>query len=92
MQTGLRDPKSFAIWRNGASPLRATAMTSARNSAGNGFGTRLTLLSEGESSQVTSHANWGQSQLFSWLSNLVRAAFLGWLAGTVGHPPQMSFQ
>lgn len=36
-------PKSFAIWRSGASPLRATAMTSARNSAGNGFGTRLIL-------------------------------------------------
>jgi hypothetical protein len=36
-------PKSFAIWINGASPLRATATTSARNSAGNGFGTTAIL-------------------------------------------------
>src|SRR3954451_7165667 len=32
-------PKSRATWETEASPLRATAMTSRRNSAGNGLGT-----------------------------------------------------
>lgn len=36
-------PKSFTIWRSVASPLWATAMTSARNSAGNGVDPRLIL-------------------------------------------------
>ena len=31
-------PKSFAIWAIGASPVRATATTSSRNSLGWGFG------------------------------------------------------
>ena len=36
-------PKSRATWETEASPLRATAMTSRRNSAGNGLGTMLIL-------------------------------------------------
>jgi hypothetical protein len=44
MQVASEIPKSFAIWFNGASPLRATATTSRRNSAGNGFG-RTAILS-----------------------------------------------
>src|SRR5687768_7131652 len=36
-------PKSRAIWATDASPLRATAMTSRRNSAGNGLTTMLIL-------------------------------------------------
>ena len=63
-------PKSFAIWRSGASPLRATAMTSARNSAGNAFGTRVDPSSKDESSQVRSQPNRGQSRSISLAQQL----------------------
>ena len=46
VQRGSEIPKSFAIWDSGASPLRATATTSPRNSAGKGFG-MVTILSRG---------------------------------------------
>ncbi len=36
-------PKSRASWAIDASPLRATAVTSRRNSGGNGLGTMLIL-------------------------------------------------
>src|SRR3712207_8260441 len=36
-------PKSRAIWATDASPLRATAITSRRNSGGNGLGRMLIL-------------------------------------------------
>ena len=55
-------PKSFAIWRSGASPLRATAITSRRNSGGNGLGTMLILPARPEASQVRSQPNRGQNQ------------------------------
>jgi len=43
VQRRLRDTESFAIRFNGASRLRATATTSRRNSAENGFGTMAIL-------------------------------------------------
>jgi hypothetical protein len=56
-------PKSFAICRNGVSPLRASATTSRRNSGGNGFGMANILPARNASSQVRSQPNRGQSQL-----------------------------
>src|SRR5690606_35599180 len=55
-------PKSFAICANGASPLRATATTSRRNSAGNAFGMTDILPARNRSSQVRSQPNRGQTQ------------------------------
>ena len=56
-------PKSFAICDNGASPLRATATTSRRNSRGNAFGMANILPARNKSSQARSQPSWGQSHL-----------------------------
>ncbi len=55
-------PKSFAIWDSGASPLRATATTSRRNSRGNAFGMLNILPARNTSSQARSQPIWGQSR------------------------------
>lgn len=47
-------PKSLAIWDSGASPLRATATTSFRNSVGKGFGHGDQPSGEDASSQARS--------------------------------------
>lgn len=56
-------PKSFAIWDNGAWPLRATATTSSRNSFGYAFAIADILPSEDGSSQVRCQPNPGQTQV-----------------------------
>src|SRR5690606_6685875 len=61
-------PKSFAICANGASPLRATATTSRRNSAGNAFGMTDILPARNRSSQVRSQPNRGQT-LVTWAAS-----------------------
>jgi hypothetical protein len=54
-------PKSFAICDSGTSPLRATATTSRRNSAENGFGMTNILPARTRPSQVRSQPNRRQS-------------------------------
>src|SRR6202042_1126709 len=54
-------PKSLAICDSGASPLRATATTSRRNSRGNAFGMANILPARTKSSQARSQPSWGQT-------------------------------
>ena len=59
-------PKSLAICDSGASPFRATATTSRRNSMGNALGMMNILPARSKSSQARSQPGWGQSHLTSY--------------------------
>ena len=59
MQTRLGDPEILRDLRAGASPLRATATTSRRNSIGNAFGMINILPARTKSSHVRSQPNQG---------------------------------